>query len=135
MVETSWQLSNNTAAGDDDDDDKVRFRKTLVFPINLNDRKETAERGERGEREGCCSSADDEDDENDNSGDDDMFSRHEHTLDPYAFVECNRLCTSCATGLTLASSLRLNPDFVECPLPPRCQSRPADARPCVSKIP
>ena len=33
----------------------------------------------RGEREGCCSSVNDEHDENDNSGDDDMFSRHEHT--------------------------------------------------------
>jgi len=50
-----------------------------VFQINLNDGKENAERGERGEREGCCSSVDDEHDENDNSGDDDMFSRHEHT--------------------------------------------------------
>ena len=73
MVETSCQLSNKTAAGDDDDE--VRFRKTLVFPISLNDGKETAERGEIGELEGCCSSLDDEDDENDNSGDDDMFFR------------------------------------------------------------
>ena len=73
--QTSCHFSNKTAAGDDDDE--VRFRKTLVFPISLNDGKETAERGERGEREGCCSTVDDEDDENDNNGDDDMFSRHE----------------------------------------------------------
>ena len=73
----------------------------------------------RGEREGCCSSVNDEHDENDNSGDDDMlFPLRTHTVDSHIFVECNRLCADCASGLTSASSLRLNPDFVECPRRP-----------------
>ena len=35
------------------------------------------------------------------------ISRHEHTLDPYAFVEHNWRCTHCATGSSSASSLFL----------------------------